>query len=145
MFELRSNPQLMCYVDRPMAQGLDDARKLIDSLEADRRTNDSIAWGLRLRDSTKLIGTIGFWRIAKEHFRAETGYLLHPGWQNRGLMSEALAVALDFGFHQMGLHSVEANVNPANAASIGLLEKAGFVREAYFVKTTFGTANFLIR
>jgi ribosomal-protein-alanine N-acetyltransferase len=143
MFELRSNPQLMRYIDRPLAQGLEDARKLIDSMEAARRTNDSIAWGLVLRESTKLIGTIAYWRIAKEHHRAEIGYLLHPGWQNRGLMSEALEVALDFGFRQMRLHSVEANVNPDNEASIRLLEKIGFVREAYFRENYYFNGKFL--
>ena len=47
-------------------------------------------------------------------------------------MQEAMAAVLGYGFSAIGLHSVEANVNPDNQASVRLLEKNGFVREAYF-------------
>jgi ribosomal-protein-alanine N-acetyltransferase len=43
----------------------------------------------------------------------------------------------------MKLHSVEANVNPSNASSIGLLEKCGFVREAYYRENYFYNGRFM--
>ncbi|HSC37593.1 MAG TPA: GNAT family protein, partial [Chitinophagaceae bacterium] len=93
---------------------------------------DGITWGIYLKTAPGLIGTIGLWRIIKEHHRAEIGYLLSPAWQRRGLMQEAMEKVLDYGFSVIGLHSVEANVNPDNEASIRILEKNHFVREAYF-------------
>ncbi len=143
MYALRSNRQLMSYIDRPMAESLDDARTLIEKMEATRVANEGIAWGITLAGEPTMIGTIGFWRITKEHYRAEIGYLLHPDFQRQGIMTEALAAAVDFGFQTMGLHSVEANVNPANIASIRLLESAGFVREAYFRENYFWNGEFL--
>ncbi len=143
MFTLRSNRQLMSYIDRPMAENLDDARTLIEKMEASLVANEGIAWGIAIVGESTMIGTIGFWRITKEHYRAEIGYLLHPDFQRQGIMSEALAAAVDYGFHTMGLHSVEANVNPANVASIRLLESAGFVREAYFRENYFWNGTFL--
>ncbi len=143
MYALRSNRQLMSYIDRPMAESLDDARTLIEKMEASRVANEGIAWGITLAGEPTMIGTIGFWRIIKEHYRAEIGYLLHPDFQRQGIMTEALAAAVDFGFQTMGLHSVEANVNPANIASIRLLESAGFVREAYFRENYFWNGEFL--
>jgi ribosomal-protein-alanine N-acetyltransferase len=89
------------------------------------------------------MGTIGFWRIQKEHYRAEIGYLLHPSWQGKGIMREALKAVLDYGFQAMKLHSVEAHVNPSNASSIGLLEKCGFVREAYYRENYFYNGQFM--
>ncbi|MFM7401569.1 MAG: GNAT family N-acetyltransferase, partial [Bacteroidota bacterium] len=40
-------------------------------------------------------------------------------------------------------HSVEANVNPGNKRSILLLERCGFVREAYFRENYYFEGKFL--
>jgi [ribosomal protein S5]-alanine N-acetyltransferase len=79
----------------------------------------------------------------KEHYRAEIGYLLHGSLHGKGVMTEAMRAVLDFGFNTMQLHSVEAVVDPENAASIGLLQKAGFVREGYYRESFFFEGKFL--
>lgn len=58
-------------------------------------------------------------------------------------MQEALATVLDYGFSSMGLHSVVANVNPANEASKKILAKNNFVQEAYFKEDFFYDGQFL--
>ena len=58
-------------------------------------------------------------------------------------MSEVLDTIIDYGFTKIGLHSIEANVNPENQASIRLLEKHGFAREAYFRENYYFNGNFL--
>ena len=78
------------------------------------------------------MGYIGFWRIMKEHHRAEIGYALHPDLWGQGLMSEAVAATLHYGFQKMKLHSVEAGVKPDNTASIHVLERSGFILEGHF-------------
>ena len=109
----------------------------------DQQNNDSILWGICLKDTAPVIGTIGYWQIQKEHYRAETGYMLHPDYQGKGIMDEALKAVIKYGFETMQLHSIEANVNPANAASMKLLEKNGFVKEAYFRENYFYNGQFL--
>jgi ribosomal-protein-alanine N-acetyltransferase len=64
-------------------------------------------------------------------------YVLHPLFQGRGLMQEAMIIVIDYGFRAMHLHSIEANVNPDNAASIKLLERNNFVREAYHKENSY--------
>ena len=78
-----------------------------------------------------------------EHYRAEIGYMLNPAYQGKGIMSEALSIIIQYGFNNIGLHSIEANANPANQASIKLLEKIGFVREGYFKENYYFNGNFL--
>ena len=144
IFELRSNKEVMKYIDRPLAQTLDDALALIKLVTGMLQSNEAITWGIFPKEQrTTLMGTIGFWRIQKEHYRAEIGYMLHPSLQGKGIMQEAMTTVLDYGFHTMNLHSVEANVNPSNEASIRLLEKMGFVREAYFKENYFYNGQFL--
>ena len=56
-------------------------------------------------------------------------------------MTEAVAAALSFGFQSMGLHSVEAQIAPANSGSRRVLEKLGFVQEAYFRENYYEPAD----
>jgi ribosomal-protein-alanine N-acetyltransferase len=48
-----------------------------------------------------------------------------------------------FGFNEINLHSIEANVNPANERSKKVLEKIGFKREAYFRENYLFNKKFL--
>jgi ribosomal-protein-alanine N-acetyltransferase len=46
-------------------------------------------------------------------------------------MTEALVLLLDAAYRDVGLHRVEANVQPTNVRSLALVERVGFVREGY--------------
>lgn len=144
LFALRSDPAVMKYLDRPPAQSLDDALLLINTITDNLEANEGITWGIFLQTAPgELRGSIGFWRMQKEHDRAEIGYMLSPQAQGKGLMHEAMTAVLQYGFSGLGLHSVEANVNPSNAASIQLLERNGFVREAYFRENYYYNGRYL--
>ncbi|MCP9985761.1 GNAT family N-acetyltransferase [Streptomyces sudanensis] len=59
------------------------------------------------------------------------GYGAFAHAAGRGLMSEALALVLRHAFGPLGLHRLEANIQPGNAASLALVRRAGFRREGY--------------
>jgi ribosomal-protein-alanine N-acetyltransferase len=143
LFILRSDSRVMQYIDRPLAKSPDDVMKLIQLITDLLNNNEGITWGIVLKSDSKVIGTIGLWRILKEHYRAEIGYLLHPAQQGKGIMQEAFTPILNYGFKTMKLHSIEATVNPENAASIKILERNNFTREAYFKENYFYNGNFL--
>jgi ribosomal-protein-alanine N-acetyltransferase len=143
IFELRSDKKAMQYLDRPIARVIGDALLLIQKIEKDLANNEGITWGIALKDQPGLIGTIGFWRIMKEHYRAEIGYMINPSFQGKGFMQEAISASIDYAFKIIKLHSIEANVNPNNLPSIKLLEKNHFVREAYFKENYYFDGRFL--
>jgi len=143
LFMLRSDKTVMHFIDRPMAVSINDALQLIEKINEALIHNDGITWAITLKNYAKLVGTIGFWRIIKEHYRAEIGYMLHADLQGKGIMQEAMTAVLDYGFKIMKLHSVEANVNPANTASIKLLERNNFIKEAYFKENFYYDGKFL--
>lgn len=143
IFFLRSDKEILQYLDRDPARSIDEARQWISMINQGIDGDQHIAWALSLKNDAKLIGTISIWNIQKEHYRAEIGYALHADFQGQGLMQEAIKVALDYGFNSMKLHSVEANVNPNNRRSIVLLEKNGFVQEAYHRENHYYNGHFL--
>ncbi|AYL96283.1 GNAT family N-acetyltransferase [Mucilaginibacter celer] len=132
LFEMRSNEEVMKYIARPICKTIDDAVALIDVIDKLLDGNDGITWCICLKNSDKYIGSIGFWRIEKHNHRAEIGYLLNPAYQGHGLMQEAVEVTIRYAFNDLGLHSIQANVEPENIASINLLLKNNFAQEAYF-------------
>jgi RimJ/RimL family protein N-acetyltransferase len=143
LFNLRSDKNVMRFIDRPKAKSLKDALELINKMHDSLKNNNGITWAISLKSNNALIGTIGFWRIMNEHYRAEIGYLLHADFHAKGIMHEAMKPVLKYGFNIMNLHSVEANLNPENTASIKLLEKNGFVKEAFFKENYYYNGKFL--
>jgi len=143
IFFLRSNENVMKYIDRPPAKYLDDAYEFIQKITDLEKNNDAVTWAITIKEDAVLIGTICYWNIQKEHYRAEVGYVLHPNYWGKGIMQEALSEVLKYGFKVMNLHSVEANVNPDNKTSIKLLERNNFTREAYFKENYFYDGKFL--
>jgi len=139
----RSDPEMMKYVDRTPARSLEDAGEFIGRIKAALQANEGITWGITLKNEPKLIGNIGIWRIEKEHHRAEIGYVLHTEHQSKGYASEALKAIINYGFSVMKLHSLEANVNPLNTASIKLLERNNFTKEAHFKENYYFDGRYL--
>jgi ribosomal-protein-alanine N-acetyltransferase len=133
----------MRYIDKAPAETLDHAYEFIRKITELEKSADSVTWAICLKEDSKLIGTIVFWNIKKEHYRAEVGYILHPDHWGKGIMQEAITAVIDYGFKVMRLHSIEANVNPGNAASIKLLERNKFIREAYFRENYYYNGKFL--
>lgn len=130
---LRSDEKVMQYIGKERSKTMEEAEKWVQVIQDSLDTNEGITWAIALKDKPgTLIGTMGLWRLLKQHYRAEVGYMLHPGHWNKGITREALLAIIDYGFNIIHLHSIEGRLNPDNIASSRLLEKAGFTREAYF-------------
>jgi ribosomal-protein-alanine N-acetyltransferase len=134
LFELRRKPEVNQFLDRDPYPTIEETVTFIqEKVLKPLQENEGILWVIVLKeDPARLIGTTGFWRMIKEHYRTELGYLLDPDYWNQGIMKEALLATIDFAFSKTKIHSIEANINPDNLASARLLEKCGFVREAWF-------------
>ena len=142
IFILRSDRRVMQYIERPPGKSTEDARLFIQKINELIKNNDAIQWAITLKNDPVLIGTICIWNISKENHRGEIGYALYPDAHGKGIMQEALTEVLNFGFNILKLHSIEANVNPDNIASIKLLERNKFIREAFFKENIYYEGKF---
>jgi ribosomal-protein-alanine N-acetyltransferase len=143
IFKLRSNPETMKYVPRPLVKTNEEALQHIANIDAKIESNEGINWAITLKGTPEFIGIIGHYRIKPEHFRAEIGYMLLPEFRNLGIISEAVAEVVRYGFNQMNLHSIEAIIDPENWASAKVLENNHFVKEAHLKENEFYDGKFL--
>jgi ribosomal-protein-alanine N-acetyltransferase len=135
LLRLRSDARVMQYLDTEPCLTEADAADLLEYFRSLFWEKKGVVWAVADRENGQLIGHASYHRIVQEHARAEIGYALHPDFWGKGLAKETVLALVNFGFGQMGLHSIEANVNPDNRASIKLLERIGFRREGYFCES----------
>lgn len=116
------------------------ARRYLRSILDGVRDRSLFQWAVADRASGDMVGTCTLTSWDQDNRHAEIGFILAREHWGRGLATEAVRTALRFGFGAMGLHRVEADVHPENAASLALLENVGFQREGYFRERwcTFG-------
>ncbi|QNM98622.1 GNAT family N-acetyltransferase [Chitinimonas koreensis] len=94
-----------------------------------RQPNPGTRWGLVRKSDRRLIGSAGLFKWNRSWRNAALGYELARDCQGQGLMSEALRAVLGYGFGEMRLHRVQAEIHPDNAASRRLAERLGFRQE----------------
>jgi ribosomal-protein-alanine N-acetyltransferase len=143
LFFIRSNDQIMEFMDTDKHVSVLESEFLITQIEESFSKKSGINWAIVEKSTNKFMGYFGFWRMIKDHCRAEIGFALMPEFWGKGFMSEAIKKFVDFGFNNIKLHSIEANVNPANENSKLLLEKNGFKQEAYFHENYFFNGKFI--
>jgi ribosomal-protein-alanine N-acetyltransferase len=90
--------------------------------------------GLVARDASSgdVVGVVNISQIAWGAFRSAClGYYGMAAFAGRGFMTQAVRAAAALAFNQLGLHRLEANIQPANLASIALVHRLGFQREGF--------------
>jgi ribosomal-protein-alanine N-acetyltransferase len=119
LYAMRTNEQVMQYIDRERPKSLHAIEIFITTFNEDFRKGKHLAWVICLKENpTQIIGTIGYWRTNLENYRAEMGYMLLPAYWRK-------------------------DINPGNDASRQILLKHGFIKEAYFREDYYFNGKFL--
>jgi ribosomal-protein-alanine N-acetyltransferase len=117
-----------------------EAQKFIDWFRTRFAEKAGVRWGISLKGTDSIIGTIGFNNFTKKH-RANLGYELHPDFWGNGYLTEALKAVVDFGFREIDINRIEAEVMQGNIASERLLTKIGFTREGILRQWMYWNEN----
>lgn len=78
------------------------------------------------------IGHVYFKLTSIDDLSAEIGWGLHPDFQGKGYAFEAATALLRYGFDELGLHRIVAELDPRNDASVALCKRLGMREEALF-------------
>ncbi|MBR1585279.1 MAG: GNAT family N-acetyltransferase [Clostridia bacterium] len=102
-----------------------DSRQFLRAAIRQYRRGLPGSFAITLRDSGRMIGTIGFMWVNLDHKSAEVGYSLSRDYWNRGIMTEALRAVIAFGFDTLHLNRIEAQHEIDNPASGRVMAHAG--------------------
>ena len=96
------------------------------------RADDFELFLLCRRGDGRILGFFNLSQIFRGPFlSAYLGYAVGGPYTGAGFMSEGIQLVLRHSFGALGLHRVEANIQPANHASIALARSAGFRLEGF--------------
>ncbi len=113
-----SHPEAMRFWSTPPHGDLAQTRAwLADMTDANPALSDDFV----IERDGAVIGKAGCWRLP------EIGYILHPDHWGQGLAHEALTAAIAHVFATFPIDAIEADVDPRNTRSLGLLRRLGFV------------------
>ncbi|UQX89241.1 GNAT family N-acetyltransferase [Jatrophihabitans telluris] len=81
----------------------------------------------------RVVGQMNVSNVVRGALRScSVGYWIDSTVAGRGITPTALALVIDHCLTEVGLHRVEVDIRPENAASLRVVEKLGLRREGYY-------------
>lgn len=137
---MRDAPDVYRYArDREVArhvlweahQSILDTRSYIRYLQYQYRSGEPGSWAIVLKETGRVVGTIGYMSYLPDHSTVEVGYSLSREHWGKGLMTEALNAVMAETFRVLKLHRIEAMHFTDNPASGRVMEKCGMQHEGH--------------
>lgn len=140
LFRCLSDPETVRFLMTPVDDP-ETLRGVLEDYVHGHRRGVSINWALEDKTGGGYAGSVSLHEFSFHDCLGEVAFDLDRSFSGRGLMTAALAAAVDFGFVRMGLHRLEARVVDGNERSRRLLERLGFtlegtLREAFMLQGT---------
>ncbi len=110
---------------------IDEAEALVARDIKAMAAGERIRLGIERDADQTLIGICTLFDLDAQSQKAEIGYGLQSAAWGQGYMHEALDALLEYGFLELGLNRVQAEIDPANVASARSLKRLGFVKEGH--------------
>lgn len=128
IFVLRSDIKVNKYLDRPISNSIDDARRFINTVNGNIERSESLYWAITLTGINALVGTVCLFGFSIDNSSCEIGFEILPDFQGQGIMKEAVEKVISYAFNIIGVNEIEAYVHKDNQKSINLLEEHSFRR-----------------
>lgn len=126
LYRIYTDPQVVRYHNLERLVGFEAALSFAAWMHSLYPERLGLRWGIEVRGSHDLIGTIGYEYLDARQHGAELSYDLLPAHWGQGLMQETVKAVLEYVRERTSLLYLEANTVLENQASARVLEKAGF-------------------
>jgi ribosomal-protein-alanine N-acetyltransferase len=142
VFEYASDPEVSKTVSWEFHRTIADSLSFLRQITFQYEKGIPSPWAVVLKETHKMIGTVGYHWWSLENAKSEVGYVISRLYWNKGYMTEALREVIRFGFEKMSLERVEARCFVENLSSERVMQKCGMklegvLRNSMFVKGEF--------
>lgn len=134
LLEYQSNPEIVRYIPWPVGNPETVQRHIEKTLANSKSLPEEegeylvLVW--ELKESGKVIGQSNISIQSLEHRRGEVGWVTHQDFQRQGYAYEASLAMLNFGFEELNLHRIVAEMDTRVPASAAVAMKLGMRKEA---------------
>jgi RimJ/RimL family protein N-acetyltransferase len=129
LYTIFGDAEVARYWIRPAFGCRHEAQEFFDEIRAGFAERSLFQWGIVAAGAEAVVGTCTLYAFDRDAWRCEIGFALARSAWGRGTAARAVATVLDFAFDELGVHRVEADVDPRNERSLSLLGRLGFERE----------------
>ncbi len=138
LFEVHSDPEVVKYM--PIAENsVEQTKYWIEWRQKRRQEGDPVPWVMVHKQTGKVLGLCGFYRIDYPRAAGEVMITLNRKFWGKGFMQEAMKAVADYGFSSIGLNRIDCLFYPENKRITRLCEKVGLqfvghIPECYYYK-----------
>ncbi len=129
LFAIFSDPDVMRHMNTGPWASIERAHQMITRDLLAMPEGEHLRLGMERGTGAGIIGICNLFDFHWQCRRAEIGYCMARAFWGGGYMREALTALISYGFGELDLNRIEADVDPRNARSVRSLERLGFVRE----------------
>jgi UDP-4-amino-4,6-dideoxy-N-acetyl-beta-L-altrosamine N-acetyltransferase len=134
-----SDPQIIRFLGRNTPVTFAEEEKWFRDYE--RRTDEQI---FAIEVDGRHLGNLGLHKIDRTHRKADIGIVIgEPEYWSKGIGTEAMRVALRYGFDALGLNKISLDVLEYNARAIRMYERVGFQQEGVHREDMYKDGRFV--
>lgn len=117
---------------------LDDAQIFISKVSESIDEYDTwFQFAIISKTNGELIGDIGIHFFDVDRYQVEIGCTLAKSYHGKGIAIEALKAIIEYLFVNLYKQRITCSIDPQNQASIKMVERLGFRKEAHFKQSIY--------
>ena len=117
---------------------IDDAQNFISKVSEKIDEYDTwFQFAIISKVDGELVGDIGIHFFDVDRYQLEIGCTLAKSHHGKGFASEALVATIDYLFEDLNKQRITCSIDPQNQASIKMVERLGFRKEAHFKQSIY--------
>lgn len=120
-FDMMGNPNVMSLIPRKVMSREESNKHLNNFIGKDQTLTDTKVWGIETKNENEFIGLCAF--LKNDENEDEIGYRLREKHWKKGFGTEIAKGLINFGFEQMKMDKITADVDAKNLNSVKILEK----------------------
>ncbi len=143
LFEYTQDEETARYVTWNANQTIEQAEQFLNYVLSNYDQGKEAPWAIVWKETGKMIGTIDFIHLLlDDNKQTELGYALSRQFWGKGIVTEAVARVMAYGFEELKLERIQARCMKPNIGSARVMEKVGMtyegtLRRLIFIKGAF--------
>lgn len=129
MHEYSTQPEMFQFFEFEHHNNFDQTKTYFDGLTIRSNERDAKWWFIKLKETEKVIGSVGVHDINWSRMSGEISYAISPNYWKKGLFVESAEVLINFLQMKIKLRRITATTSSLNEPSVKALKKLGFAEE----------------